>query len=108
MLTKLERRYPEFDGLNLTWESLEGVIKHNGPLVTADKPLAKLPAAFRDYEALQSLGLDTYRRTGGAGRGAGGRHRVQQSRHPGRAAGRPVRDLRPDGRAACGRRLPRM
>ena len=60
VLTKLERRYPEFDGLNLTWESLEGVIKHNGPLVTAGKPLASLPAAFRDYEALQSLGLDTY------------------------------------------------
>ncbi len=60
VLTKLERRYPAFDGLNLTWESLEGVIKHNGPLVTATKPLASLPAAFRDYEALQSLGLDTY------------------------------------------------
>ena len=60
VLTKLEHRYPEFDGLNLTWESLEGVIKHNGPLVTAAKPLDKLPAAFRDYEALQSLGLDTF------------------------------------------------
>jgi len=60
VLTKLEHRYPTFDGLNLTWESLEGVIKHNGPLVTADKLLAKLPAAFRDYEALQSLGLDTF------------------------------------------------
>jgi dGTP triphosphohydrolase len=60
VLTKLEHRYPAFDGLNLTWESLEGVIKHNGPLVTAGKPLASLPAAFRDYEALQSLGLDTF------------------------------------------------
>lgn len=60
VLTKLEHRYPAFDGLNLTWESLEGVIKHNGPLVTADKPLDELPAAFRDYEALQSLGLDTF------------------------------------------------
>lgn len=60
VLTKLEHRYPLFDGLNLTWESLEGVIKHNGPLVTQDKPLAQLPAAFRDYEALQSLGLDTF------------------------------------------------
>jgi len=60
VLTKLEHRYPTFDGLNLTWESLEGIIKHNGPLVTAEKPLASLPAAFRDYEALQSLGLDTY------------------------------------------------
>lgn len=60
VLTKLEHRYPLFDGLNLTWESLEGVIKHNGPLVTAEKPMATLPAAFRDYEALQSLGLDTF------------------------------------------------
>ena len=30
--TRLERRYAEFDGLNLTWETLEGVVKHNGPL----------------------------------------------------------------------------
>ncbi len=60
VLTKLEHRYPEFDGLNLTWESLEGVIKHNGPLVTKDRPLDSLPTAFRDYDALQSLGLDTF------------------------------------------------
>lgn len=60
VLTKLEHRYPAFDGLNLTWESLEGVIKHNGPLVTHDQPLNSLPAAFRDYEALQSLELDTF------------------------------------------------
>src|SRR3954469_10724081 len=32
VLTTLEHRYPEFDGLNLTWESLEGIVKHNGPL----------------------------------------------------------------------------
>ncbi len=36
VLTSLEHRYPEFDGLNLTWESLEGVVKHNGPLTTRD------------------------------------------------------------------------
>src|SRR5262245_25672964 len=60
VLTKLERKYPKFDGLNLTWETLEGVIKHNGPLVTKEKPLEKLPAAFRDYEALQSLELNTF------------------------------------------------
>ena len=35
ILTRLERRYAEFDGLNLTWESLEGIAKHNGP---ADRP----------------------------------------------------------------------
>ncbi|MGH6998565.1 MAG: deoxyguanosinetriphosphate triphosphohydrolase [Phenylobacterium sp.] len=35
VVTKLERRYPGWDGLNLTWETLEGIIKHNGPV--ADK-----------------------------------------------------------------------
>ena len=33
VVTALEHRYPEFDGLNLTWESLEGIVKHNGPLI---------------------------------------------------------------------------
>jgi dGTPase len=33
VVTALEHRYPEFDGLNLTWEALEGVVKHNGPLM---------------------------------------------------------------------------
>jgi dGTPase len=60
VLTRLEHRYPEFDGLNLSWETLEGVIKHNGPLVTKDKPIDRLPAGFRDYEALESLELDTF------------------------------------------------
>ena len=32
VLTSLERRYAQFDGLNLTWETLEGVVKHNGPI----------------------------------------------------------------------------
>jgi dGTPase len=65
VLTKLERKYPTFDGLNLTWETLEGVIKHNGPLIGASLPegertIADLPTAFRDYEALQSLELGTF------------------------------------------------
>ncbi|MGL4439359.1 MAG: dGTP triphosphohydrolase, partial [Bosea sp. (in: a-proteobacteria)] len=33
IVTRLERRYPAFDGLNLTWETLEGLVKHNGPLL---------------------------------------------------------------------------
>ena len=33
ILTKLEDRYAEFNGLNLTWETLEGAVKHNGPLL---------------------------------------------------------------------------
>ena len=36
VVTLLEHRYPEFDGLNLTWEALEGIVKHNGPLTTRD------------------------------------------------------------------------
>jgi dGTPase len=41
LVTALERRYPAFDGLNLTWESLEGIVKHNGPLI--DREGAPLP-----------------------------------------------------------------
>src|SRR2546422_6381489 len=36
VVTALERRYPTFDGLNLSWETLEGLVKHNGPLTLAD------------------------------------------------------------------------
>jgi dGTPase len=36
VVTSLEHRYPEFDGLNLCWESLEGIVKHNGPLAARD------------------------------------------------------------------------
>src|SRR5690606_18502607 len=35
IVTLLERRYAEFDGLNLSWETLEGLVKHNGPLTDA-------------------------------------------------------------------------
>ncbi len=34
IVTSLERHYAGFDGLNLTWETLEGLVKHNGPLLT--------------------------------------------------------------------------
>jgi len=48
IVTKLERRYAEYDGLNLSWETLEGIVKHNGPLkgATAKRPLAKYIAEF--------------------------------------------------------------
>jgi dGTPase len=36
VVTALERRYPAFDGLNLSWETLEGLVKHNGPLTLRD------------------------------------------------------------------------
>lgn len=41
ILTLLERRYADFDGLNLTWEMLEGIAKHNGPLVGSARPKEK-------------------------------------------------------------------
>jgi dGTPase len=63
VVTALERRYPTFDGLNLTWETLEGLVKHNGPLTDRDgKPLARyrehgVPETIRDYVRLQDLQL---------------------------------------------------
>jgi dGTPase len=49
ILTKLEERYAEFNGLNLTWETLEGAVKHNGPLLKDGRTLADLPAAIVEY-----------------------------------------------------------
>ncbi len=51
VLTQLERRYPDFAGLNLTWETLEGIVKHNGPATgQLDKPSWRPIVAFdRDY-----------------------------------------------------------
>ena len=54
IVTHLERHYASFDGLNLTWETLEGIAKHNGP-VTGD-----IPWALADYNAMHDLELDTY------------------------------------------------
>lgn len=60
VLTKLEARYPRWDGLNLTWETLEGIVKHNGPLITARRKLADLPLAIREYAMQHDLELDTW------------------------------------------------
>src|SRR5690606_4078963 len=58
VVTKLEVRYPRFDGLNLTWETLEGVVKHNGPVDhQLDKPAWR---AIADYTAGWDLRLDTF------------------------------------------------
>jgi dGTPase len=59
VLTELEARYAEFDGLNLTWETLEGVAKHNGPLLGTDKAEA-LPEMIQAYVARHDLELGTY------------------------------------------------
>jgi dGTPase len=58
VVTKLERRYPRFDGLNLTWETLEGVIKHNGPVV--DKLDRPSWSAIAEFDAQYDLRLGTW------------------------------------------------
>src|SRR4051812_29118240 len=62
IVTKLEKRYAAFDGLNLTWETLEGLVKHNGPIadrprLQADKPV---PLAITEYNAGHDLELETW------------------------------------------------
>jgi dGTPase len=63
IVTALERRYPRFDGLNLTWETLEGLVKHNGPLTDrAGAPLPRyrkhgVPESILDYVKQQDLQL---------------------------------------------------
>ena len=53
ILTSLEERYPLFNGLNLTWETLEGVVKHNGPLLDPH-------IVIKEYNKLHDLELNTY------------------------------------------------
>jgi len=60
ILTKLEERYAEFNGLNLTWETLEGAVKHNGPLLKDGRTLKELPAAIVEYCQDHDLELDGY------------------------------------------------
>jgi dGTPase len=55
VLTRLERRYAGFDGLNLTWETLEGTVKHNGPLDSA-----RLPRTIADYVRSHDLEIATW------------------------------------------------
>ncbi|MFO0997488.1 MAG: deoxyguanosinetriphosphate triphosphohydrolase [Alphaproteobacteria bacterium] len=54
VVTVLERRYAEFDGLNLSWETLEGLVKHNGPLTGA------VPETILAYDRRHDLELDTF------------------------------------------------
>ena len=58
VVTSLEHRYPEFDGLNLTWETLEGIVKHNGPL--AERSGAAV-GRYRDHGI--PSGISDYTRT---------------------------------------------
>ncbi|MFM8702194.1 MAG: deoxyguanosinetriphosphate triphosphohydrolase [Hyphomicrobiales bacterium] len=66
IVTHLERRYPDFDGLNLCWETLEGLVKHNGPLLDGEgqgigsytgRPI---PEEFLSYDKRQSLRLNNF------------------------------------------------
>jgi dGTPase len=58
IVTALERRYPQFDGLNLTWETLEGVVKHNGPITDRlERPAYK---AIESYTMSHDLALGTF------------------------------------------------
>ena len=63
VVTSLEHRYPQFDGLNLTWESLEGIVKHNGPLTERSGLAAGryrdrgIPPGISEYNAKYDLEL---------------------------------------------------
>jgi dGTPase len=66
VVTRLENRYAEHDGLNLSWEALEGILKHNGPIVDAEeRPVGKylsdwLPFGLYDIPASADLMLASY------------------------------------------------
>jgi dGTPase len=59
ILTRLEHGYADFDGLNLTWETLEGTVKHNGPLLgpEIERPV---PPSIAEYDRRHTLELDSF------------------------------------------------
>jgi dGTPase len=58
IVTRLEAHYAAFDGLNLTWETLEGIAKHNGPVVAG--ATGEVPFALAEYDAVHALELSTH------------------------------------------------
>jgi dGTPase len=64
LVVQLEQKYADFDGLNLTWDTLEGLVKHNGPLTgTYASPKNRqrpLPIAISSYVAKHDLELDSF------------------------------------------------
>ncbi len=54
LVTELEKRYGSYEGLNLTWEVIEGLAKHNGPYIK------NVPIAIRNYDLAHKLHLDQY------------------------------------------------
>lgn len=59
VVTMLEKKYPSFDGLNLTWETLEGLVKHNGPVIRKNKK-QKLEITLSWLQKQMDMKLDTY------------------------------------------------
>ena len=60
IVTKLENRYAEFDGLNLSWETLEGLVKHNGPLAGPLGGGKPLPLPIAEFNAQFDLDLERH------------------------------------------------
>ncbi len=70
IITSLEQRYAGFDGLNLTWETLEGIAKHNGPVIRGQGSVIRRlfnrpvetgwPRSLKEYNEKHNLELDTY------------------------------------------------
>jgi dGTPase len=60
IITKSEVRYAEFEGLNLTWETVEGIVKHNGPLITGAQGEDALNWGITDYPHWRDLELDSF------------------------------------------------
>lgn len=60
IVTKLEQRYANFDGLNLTWETLEGLVKHNGPFLGPYSNNKNVPIDILQYNEKQNLELDCF------------------------------------------------
>ena len=66
IVTKLERKYANFDGLNLTWETLEGLVKHNGPVIDSHGHAlghfkdSGLPQAIIEYAEIHDLKLASF------------------------------------------------
>ena len=98
VVTALERKYAQFDGLNLTWETLEGLAKHNGP-VRGRAPSPRLRGALERWQSLDLGALAVGR---GAGRRARRRHRLRRPRHRRRPA-RPPDHARRSRRPAARR-----
>ncbi len=60
VITKSEQIYPNFDGLNLTWETLEGTVKHNGPLIKKKGDFSGLAPVWLSFNEGFDLDLHTF------------------------------------------------